>query len=81
MPGRSPVKDDGAPSESLFTTMPVHNTADVELQCHACGNSFVFTAGEQELLRLRGVSATPEHCPTCTRSRRPGTVEGLTAHR
>jgi hypothetical protein len=42
-------------------------SADQNLRCAACGDGFVFTAGEQELYRLRGITAQPEHCPTCAR--------------
>jgi hypothetical protein len=44
--------------------------ADKNLRCAACGDGFVFTAGEQELFRLRGINHQPEHCPSCARSRR-----------
>jgi hypothetical protein len=40
---------------------------DIDLRCAACGDGFVFTAGEQELFRLRGINAQPEHCPSCAR--------------
>ena len=43
--------------------------ADKDLRCATCGDGFVFSAGEQELFRLRGISQQPEHCPSCTRSR------------
>jgi hypothetical protein len=41
--------------------------ADKDLQCAGCGDGFVFSAGEQELYRLRGISQEPAHCPTCSR--------------
>jgi len=40
---------------------------DQNLRCAACGDGFVFTAGEQELYRLRGITTPPEHCPSCAR--------------
>jgi ribosomal protein S27AE len=40
---------------------------DQNLRCAACGDGFVFTAGEQELYRLRGITAQPRHCPSCAR--------------
>lgn len=49
--------------------MTTRDIADIDLHCAACGDGFVFSAGEQELYRLRGVSRQPEHCPNCTRSR------------
>ncbi len=48
--------------------MTSHQLADRDLLCAACGDSFVFTAGEQELYLLRGVQRQPERCPTCTRN-------------
>ena len=43
--------------------------ADIDLRCAICGNRFVFTAGEQQLYQLRGISRQPEHCPNCARGR------------
>ncbi len=40
---------------------------DRHLECHLCGEGFVFTAGEQELQRLRGIEAQPSRCPACRR--------------
>lgn len=48
---------------------------DRELVCHLCGETFIFTAGEQELQRVRGISAEPKRCPAC--KRRPPTVPYL----
>jgi hypothetical protein len=42
--------------------------ADKDMRCVTCGDGFVFSAGEQELFRLRGITDQPEHCPSCTRS-------------
>ena len=49
--------------------MSNRESADQDLRCAACGDGFVFTAGEQELFRLRGITAQPEHCPNCARGR------------
>ena len=46
------------------------NLADVNLRCASCGDGFVFTAGEQELYRLRGLADQPNHCPLCARGGR-----------
>jgi hypothetical protein len=45
---------------------------DQTLVCHLCGESFVFSAGEQELQRLRGLDRTPNRCSMCRR--RPPTL-------
>ncbi|HLZ28809.1 MAG TPA: zinc-ribbon domain containing protein [Chloroflexota bacterium] len=47
--------------------MSKRESADQQLRCAACGDGFVFTAGEQELYRLRGITAQPDHCPNCAR--------------
>jgi hypothetical protein len=39
--------------------------ADVELSCTCCGDSFVYSAGEQELHAVRGVAHEPRQCPNC----------------
>ena len=48
---------------------------DRHLECHLCGDSFVFSAGEQELQRVRGIDRVPTRCPVCRR--RPPTVPFL----
>jgi len=40
---------------------------DRDLRCASCGDGFIFSAGEQELHRLRGIATEPRHCPTCAR--------------
>jgi DNA-directed RNA polymerase subunit RPC12/RpoP len=43
--------------------------SDKVLRCALCGDGFVFSAGEQELFRLRGIRSEPVHCPNCARGR------------
>lgn len=38
---------------------------DKALHCAVCGDQFLFTSGEQELFRLRGLDVEPERCPKC----------------
>jgi CxxC-x17-CxxC domain-containing protein len=38
---------------------------DKNLTCRDCGQSFVFTAGEQEFHAQKGFSNTPGRCPAC----------------
>jgi hypothetical protein len=45
---------------------------DQNFVCRLCGENFVFTAGEQELQRVRGVQRVPTRCSACFR--RPPTV-------
>jgi hypothetical protein len=44
---------------------------DKALACSSCGDKFVFSSGEQELFRLRGITTEPQQCPTCARGRIP----------
>ena len=43
---------------------------DETLTCRDCGRQFVFTAGEQEFYRERGMSE-PKRCETCREARKP----------
>ncbi len=45
-------------------------SADKTLTCRECGGQFVFTAGEQEFYRSRGLLNEPGRCPTCRTARR-----------
>jgi len=45
---------------------------DLDLVCRLCGEDFVFSAGEQELQRVRGFDRVPTRCSACLR--RPPTV-------
>ena len=54
--------------------------ADKTLTCRECGSQFVFTAGEQEFYRSRGLLNEPGRCPTCRSNRRQargGRSDGL----
>jgi putative zinc ribbon protein len=44
---------------------------DKALPCSSCGDNFVFSSGEQELYRLRGITTEPQQCPNCARGRIP----------
>jgi Probable zinc-ribbon domain len=52
--------------------MPILQFVDELRQCAWCRCMFVFGAGEQELLYLRGVMRKPTHCPRCVRGGRRG---------
>jgi len=43
---------------------------DKSLVCKDCGNSFVFTAGEQQFFQSRGLLHEPARCPSCRALRR-----------
>ncbi|MCI8309435.1 MAG: cytochrome C551 [Clostridia bacterium] len=43
--------------------------ADIELTCKDCGNTFVFTEGEQEFYAQKGFS-NPVRCQECRQKRK-----------
>lgn len=43
---------------------------DKSLQCVDCGNSFAFTASEQEMFASKGYANEPKRCPDCRAARR-----------
>ncbi len=44
---------------------------DMSLVCRSCGETFIFTAGEQEFYADKGFLNEPTRCPKC-RVRRDG---------
>jgi CxxC-x17-CxxC domain-containing protein len=46
------------------------NFVDKSLTCADCGDTFTFTAGEQEFHAQKGFTNEPRRCPTCRASRR-----------
>src|SRR5581483_12506950 len=40
------------------------------LTCRDCGQSFTFTAGEQEFYASRGLMNAPSRCPSCRAARK-----------
>ena len=43
---------------------------DRTLTCGDCGQSFIFTSGEQEFYASRGLTNDPGRCPDCRAARR-----------
>ena len=43
---------------------------DKSLQCSDCGNTFTFSAEEQELFQSRGYVNEPKRCPECRQARK-----------
>jgi len=43
---------------------------DKTLTCRDCGQSFLFTVGEQEFFASRGFTNEPSRCPECRASRK-----------
>jgi CxxC-x17-CxxC domain-containing protein len=45
---------------------------DKSLTCIDCGQTFVFTAGEQEFFAQKGFQNEPKRCKSCKATRRAG---------
>ena len=43
---------------------------DKTLVCQDCGNEFVFTAGEQDFYKEKGLDNEPKRCVECRRARK-----------
>ena len=43
---------------------------DKDLTCSDCGNSFTFSAEEQEQFQQRGYTNEPKRCPECRQARK-----------
>jgi CxxC-x17-CxxC domain-containing protein len=43
---------------------------DKTLACRDCGQSFMFTAGEQEFFAQKGFTNEPTRCPSCRSARK-----------
>jgi ribosomal protein S27AE len=54
---------------------------DKNLRCGSCGDGFVYSCGEQELFRLRGITSDPAQCPNCARGRVLATLGRTTTAR
>ncbi|MFC2008218.1 CxxC-x17-CxxC domain-containing protein [Chloroflexota bacterium] len=43
---------------------------DKSFQCSDCGNTYIFSAGEQEAFASRGYTNAPKRCPSCRQERK-----------
>jgi CxxC-x17-CxxC domain-containing protein len=43
---------------------------DKALECSDCGNSFTFSADEQEFFQSKGYTNEPKRCPDCRQARK-----------
>ena len=50
--------------------------ADKSLTCRDCGQTFVWTGGEQEFYASRGLVNEPGRCPDCRAARRSAQASG-----
>lgn len=48
---------------------------DKQLQCFDCGNTFIFTAGEQEFFAKKGFTNEPKRCQDCKAKKKAHTKE------
>ena len=44
--------------------------ADKTFTCKDCGKEFVFTEGEQEFYREKGLQNEPQRCPECRKAKK-----------
>src|SRR5437773_5556010 len=64
--------DRGGPWD-FFTSVDRGNRMefqDKSLTCSDCGQSFIFTAGEQEFYERKGFRETPKRCKPCRETRK-----------
>jgi CxxC-x17-CxxC domain-containing protein len=62
--------------------MEKSTTADKQLTCRDCRNTFVFSGAEQDFFKEKGLGNEPKRCPNCrllSRSQRPGSAVQETA--
>ena len=43
---------------------------DKTIVCKDCGNEFVFSVGEQEFFKEKGVDNDPVRCPACRKAKK-----------
>jgi len=43
---------------------------DKKIVCKDCGQDFLFTVGEQEFYKEKGLTSDPVRCPKCRRARK-----------
>lgn len=43
---------------------------DIKLVCVDCGGEFLFTVGEQEYYKEKGLENQPKRCPECRRAKK-----------
>ena len=43
---------------------------DKSIQCSDCGNTFTFSAEDQEFFRSKGYTNEPKRCPSCREARK-----------
>ena len=43
---------------------------DKTLVCKDCSNEFVFTEGEQEFYKEKGLANEPQRCPECRKAKK-----------
>src|SRR5262249_39168252 len=67
--------------DRIGTRPPAHQEwsvafLDKTLTCRDCGRQFVFSSGEQQFYKSRGLTNEPGRCPECRRARKAARGEG-----
>ncbi len=72
--------EDGSPTEYLGPKEkrrdPKVNYIDRDIVCVDCGDTFVFTASEQEFHASKGFDNDPKRCKPCRKARKAGSGGG-----
>jgi len=50
----------------------LNESQDKKLKCEICGKTFIFSKGEQEFFKEKGLTNIPKTCPECRRKKKAG---------
>jgi CxxC-x17-CxxC domain-containing protein len=67
--GMSENSFNGAGSEMTVTSVTSSELQDASIHCIDCSNDFVWTAGEQQFFRDKGLQNPPKRCKECKQAK------------
>jgi CxxC-x17-CxxC domain-containing protein len=59
----------GASSETVVSTVTKSDIQDTSIHCIDCGRDFIWTAGEQQFFRDKGLQNPPKRCKECKQAK------------
>lgn len=65
---QSDSNNSGKPGEQ-FNAAPNHELPDKLINCSDCGQDFVWTSGEQQFFRDKGLQNPPKRCKSCKQAK------------
>lgn len=68
-PGMSENSFNGAASETIVTSVTGSELQDASIRCIDCSNDFVWTSGEQQFFRDKGLQNPPKRCKECKQAK------------